>query len=1695
MNQININLGGPLACLNRGLLPLLFLLLQTPLWSQDPCAGVNINVGCIANVNVTLNADCEANITPSMVMTGNFNCADEIQITVDGGNSSVISGCGEHTYSVVVIENGATVYTCWGNIFAEDKTNPVVVCPDNTSTADVNYSRQVITSSLDATDPTLNLANYSCFTDAFTPLPGQHNYQLISFTPSASDVYTFLTASAWGDAHVALFQGGFNPSDPCQNIIGQSEDTYLGDASIFDTDIFFGPAIFDPAYRLALPLVAGQTYTLFVSNFSPAGLGAFAIAVYSDGDGFLQGNGIAAPQDVLLEGLDLICDDIDGIRFGTPQSWITNADGELDFNATRNTFFGGSTAALNAFLAKLQMTGIPVTTDNCGPVLVTLSDVVQAAGDCGTVVLRRTFTVQDRYNSACIGTPRTATCTQNISFRKLTVADVVLPPFTAPLECDENFPTDGNIGGPDNNPHASVTGYPWVITALGFHNLDDDYCNIGANYSDEPRINICEGSYSFRREWNIIDWCDPSNSFEWDQFVKVGDYTGPVISGVAPVISISTSPFTCLGNAAIPTPTVTDGNGCSSARPSRWSVLAFGEAYFAGGPYVLTNGAYLPVFQGSSAPYSRAVVGAPIGEHLLIICSQDACGNETCEEYTLVVADLIEPSAACDDELNVSIGGGDIANNISGIARIFAADIDEGSFDNCGPVTLEVRRNFWRNNTCDPSANRWSPWGNYVDFYCCDIANEIVVELRVTDQAGNSNVCWMTVTPEDKLNPYCYAPANVALTCAELPLAFPGDLEAAYDNDFAATSLMMNAIFGGATGTDNCQVDTIVERTPNIQINECGWGSITRRFEVWQLRPEGDVNGNGAIDINEVFRSTNNCSQLITITEVHDFVIDFPEDTEADCGDPEIPTILTETDGCDVLSINIGTPVRFSATGDECYKMSITYDVINWCLWDGEYTGYNIARMTEDDGESLPIDRAVEGNERPVVRYDDTNGLCIDRRHNDRDGDSSLPNCQSPQLSNYGRYRYTQFIKVYDSTAPVVSVGAFGGPTANCPDLAPGQFGDDDGDCQEPVSIPFSVSDDCELFDGNGNLVVSIISAELDAFAVDANRDGSIKSNEFVADMNVLSNITNNGDGTFTFSGTFPIITSDMGDNIYHAVRILFEDGCGNRVSEYIEFTVVDCKGPAPICINGLTVTLMPQEGGGCAMAIWASDFEASPISDCTGQGPGLVQGLPRVTKFAVYRASTVESNPNFVPSPNDTGLVLTDEDEETTIVYVYAFDEEGNYDYCETYVLVQQHTACNPAGTGTIQGVIATDDAETIEGVQVNVNGGTAQMTTTANGTFQFDLQQGGDYSITPYLNANPLNGVSTFDLVLMSKHILGVQPLANPYRIIAADVNNSRTVTTLDMIQLRKLILNIDTQFSNNTSWRFIPAGFIFPVPQNPWFNVFPELTNVNNLAGQVNADFVGVKIGDVNGSAQANALAGDDRNLNGTYNLAVANESLRTGNVYTVAFRGSDLEQISGFQGTLRLNGAELVDIEYGLTTAENFGLRFADQGMITMSWNASSASVKAADVLFSLVIRATDNVTLSEAISINSRYTAAEAYNDDQVMNLGISFTNATVAAAGFELFQNSPNPFRSETVIGFNLAEDAEVSLTISDVNGRLVTSLKGAYAAGYNTINLNKEMLKGVSGVLTYTLSTTPAANSAADAKGYTATKKMIVVE
>ena len=117
-------------------------------------------------------------------------------------------------------------------------------------------------------------------------------------------------------------------------------------------------------------------------------------------------------------------------------------------------------------------------------------------------------------------------------------------------------------------------------------------------------------------------------------------------------------------------------------------------------------------------------------------------------------------------------------------------------------------------------------------------------------------------------------------------------------------------------------------------------------------------------------------------------------------------------------------------------------------------------------------------------------------------------------------------------------------------------------------------------------------------------------------------------------------------------------------------------------------------------------------------------------------------------------------------LIEVWVEDEAGNADYCTTYVILQDpNGVCDNGGniddSRMIAGDIAKESGDMIEDVMVEIEGSNGMnnaMETSNNGHYMFDdLDMHMDYTITPEKDNDPLNGITTFDIVLMSQHILG--------------------------------------------------------------------------------------------------------------------------------------------------------------------------------------------------------------------------------------------------------------------------------------------------------------------------------------------------
>ncbi|PHI18452.1 hypothetical protein CEQ90_17715, partial [Lewinellaceae bacterium SD302] len=634
-----------------------------------------------------------------------------------------------------------------------------------------------------------------------------------------------------------------------------------------------------------------------------------------------------------------------------------------------------------------------------------------------------------------------------------------------------------------------------------------------------------------------------------------------------------------------------------------------------------------------------------------------------------------------------------------------------------------------------------------------------------------------------------------------------------------------------------------------------------------------------------------------------------------------------------------------------------------------------------------------------------------------------------------GAFTYVQFIKVYDDTPPTLVV------------TDSTDFCSFDGvNCDADVALDFSIDDECSPASVNATV-------ELDAF-INPGADGIYTLADFVADGgNVTDAITNNGDGTFTIN--LPNIPIGR-----HALRIRATDGCGNTAIELLEFEVADCKAPTPICINGLTVTLMPDGDGGGMAAIWVSDFIASPSEDCSGP-----------VKFAIYLDDEVSGDPNFIPNVIDTGLVLTCDELGPQTIRIYAIDGMGQSDYCQTSLLVQAFnpTVCGP-GPGpdaSLSGAIMTPIDELMNDVQVDISSdaGMTDAMFTAGGLYSFtELTTGDDYTVQPTHNpAIDLGRVTTADLIAISRHILGLQEITDTYQLLAADVTQEATINILDIIAIRRVILGLDAEFSGTNSWRFYATDELL------------ENWTENNLAGNVVApDFIAVEMGNVNQTAlslSGSPAHGGEREGRGSETIITEDIVWRAGEVSTITIGANG----AGFQGTFEVApGVEIVDVVAADANATAFNLTEAASGLIAFSHTGGEG--------FELTLRATTATRLSEVLSLTDRITPTEAYPvEGGVADLGLSFTSAATMVN--ELLQNRPNPFGVQTQVTFRLAKAGTATLLVQNQNGQLLRSYEIDAAAGLNTQTITRQELGNASGVLTYTII----------AEGFTATRKMIL--
>ncbi len=524
-----------------------------------------------------------------------------------------------------------------------------------------------------------------------------------------------------------------------------------------------------------------------------------------------------------------------------------------------------------------------------------------------------------------------------------------------------------------------------------------------------------------------------------------------------------------------------------------------------------------------------------------------------------------------------------------------------------------------------------------------------------------------------------------------------------------------------------------------------------------------------------------------------------------------------------------------------------------------------------------------------------------------------------------------------------------------------------------------------------------------------------------------------------------------------HRVEWTVEDDCGNPTSCVEFITIDDLKQPTPYCLGGISTVLMPSTG---TIGIWANDFDLGSTDDCTMQ-----QDLE--FSFSENKANTGRTF---------TCADLDGEIEKIIELQVYVHDEAGNFDFCTSYIrLRDNNNTCDTTTTiMSLSGLVFTEDQKSMEFVDMelmDLNAGEpSYQTTSETGIYAFqDLETMVEYTITPsYDDANYHNGITTLDILLIQKHILGLATLSSPYKILAADVDNNEKINGLDIIQIRKLLLGVYDEFPSGKNWLFVDGSQEFEDNFKPW----PYNESVNFVADQSYGDvnFIMVKSGDVNLSRTTNLV--ENELVTRTEPLELEYEWTEVDGQHLWSLYASEDALVNGFQIELEVQDIENFErMNSALDIAEN--AVFVEDNVIRVSWSGASAQ-RVDGALLELNFGAVTPIQIAEEGRFNSEiYLATQGTIEVKEISLRGEEIEPEVYTT--RVHQNRPNPFYDRTEIVVELALADNLKLEIHDMNGRLMMTKTMSLEAGVHSLWLNNNEVGGSSegGVYVYTVSGT----------------------
>ena len=385
----------------------------------------------------------------------------------------------------------------------------------------------------------------------------------------------------------------------------------------------------------------------------------------------------------------------------------------------------------------------------------------------------------------------------------------------------------------------------------------------------------------------------------------------------------------------------------------------------------------------------------------------------------------------------------------------------------------------------------------------------------------------------------------------------------------------------------------------------------------------------------------------------------------------------------------------------------------------------------------------------------------------------------------------------------------------------------------------------------------------------------------------------------------------------------------------------------------------------------------------------------------------------------------------------VTASDIDGSTATCTSMVTVRD-TVTN-SGMNLLVGRVTDPFNIGLGGIKVKVqtdNNLKENLQTNAQGFFEIhEVEDNEKLSVKIDGYGHEMSGISSLDLLLIQKHILGLESLDNHYLELAADIDQSGSVSVKDLISLQNAILDLPNK--SNLPWMFLE--------ENKTAQTLVYSSNEVIPLDPADIEFTAVKIGDVNGDIYNEALGRDK----GTVDLIV--EKIEVGENVECELPLSILSSEGIVSFYISLN----IDTDHNASFIPNSG--FGSQTSIL--WARDNEELKILGFgefgdlkqinIGHLDIKSSKTGVSTEIITLNVESEVYSLDKEKQKVDLSWYADDIDEHIDQNDIFEISPNPAIENVRIQLNVESTEIKSFHIMDITGKLILDLSDMQSMDY----------------------------------------------